>query len=143
MTIKKICVIEDNERDLIQRYSKIARTPNDVYVLLDDGILFDYGAKRDMERAKARVNKHLSEAGFDTSKLGFFKSYDIENPVIDADIYFCDGLKNYCFELADKLGKEKVYIYSDSSRILEQAKEQGYNTVKGALEDIIKNIGEK
>ncbi len=135
----KICVIEDNERDLIERYSKLTNTPNDVHVILDDIVLFDYGAKRDMEGAKRRVNKHLSEAGFDINKL----SYDIENPMADADVYFCDGLKGLCFNLADKLSKERVYIYSDSLRVLEQAKKEGYNLVKGALEDITNNLEEK
>ncbi|MBD3247011.1 hypothetical protein GF378_00120 [Candidatus Pacearchaeota archaeon] len=135
----KICIIEDNERDLIERYSKIARTPNDVHVILDDIILFDYGAKRDIEGAKRRVNKHLSEAGFNINNL----SYDLENPPTDADVYFCDGLKGFCFNLADKLGKERVYIYSDSLRVLEQAKKEGYNLVKGVLEDMINNFKER
>ena len=137
--MKKICVIEDSEKDLIERYSKLVETPNDIYIVLDDVVLFDYGANRDMEGAKRRVNKHLSEAGFDINKL----SYDLENPPTDADVYFCDGLKNYCFDLANKLGKEKVFIYSDNLRIMEQAKKEDYNLVNGPLEYIINNLEEK
>jgi hypothetical protein len=91
----KICILEDDEKDTISRYSSLTQTSHEVYVVLDKAILRD--TTREM------LNSELSGAGFKPENI----SYGFENAPTDAAVYFCDGLKGKCINLAEKLGKDR------------------------------------
>lgn len=125
----KITIIEDNVYDVVDRYAYLTKTQHEVHVVLDEEGLLRTGMRED------RCNSVLCEkGGFNPENI----HYGIDE-ILPADIYFCDGLRGYCFKVVDKLGKDIVYINSDDCEINKRAKERGYNLGgwKGSLEEIM------
>lgn len=124
----KICILEDDEKDTISRYSGLTQTSHEVYVVLDKAILRD--ATREM------LNSELSGAGFKPENI----SYGFENAPTDAAVYFCDGLKGKCINLAEKLGKDRVYINTTNSDLERMAKEGGLRILDRPIKDIVAGL---
>ena len=120
-----ITIIDENERNVVHRYSSIAKTlaPEEVQV-----VLVGYSERNIFARPE------LAKKGFRNVNFG------LEN-IPQADIYFCDGLKGDCFEIADRLGKEKTYIYSNDDYVNDRANREGYKIVDD-LDGILEGLKE-
>ena len=134
----KICILEDDVYDLVERYSGLVKTEKEVYPIL----CFTYDPD---EHKSETTNKNLVKAGFDLNKVGYEHIEDNKRVVpfpSDADIYFIDGLKGRCLKIAELIGKEKVIINTDDSGIETLAKEKGFRTREGkSLTEIISHLG--
>ena len=120
----KIIIYEDDERDLIDRYSKLTKE-HDVHIrftqLEEDEIGY-----RLLERSGFKRENYMNGYG---------------NPQTEnADVYFVDGLKGYCFNILEQLPKDKAFLNSDSGWILKQAQEKGLNIVTRSLDAIISEV---
>lgn len=122
----KILVYEDNENDLIERYASLT-AKHDVYVR-HTSVGFGFGWYHEGFR------KH----GFNPDNL----QDGYGNPSEEsADVYFLDGLNGICFYLLRDLPRDKSFVNSDSSSIIKQAKEQGFNVVETeTVEEIVNRI---
>ncbi|CAG8744787.1 13145_t:CDS:2 [Gigaspora margarita] len=66
------------------------------------------------------VNAHYGKIAAN-SYVSFYNIYKQKTEEINADLFFCDYLLNHpCFDLAWKLGKPAVGIFSDLSAIRKQ-----------------------
>ncbi|MFH1840306.1 MAG: hypothetical protein ABH849_04105 [Nanoarchaeota archaeon] len=129
----KICVIEDYVRDIIERYGGLTESENVVSVVFIDEAYGDATHRRVTRRS-------LVEAGFDPDKVHSYDDVrDCEFP--EAEVYFCDGLRGACFEIADKLGKDRVYINTTNMGIEDRAEEEGYKTCPG-WKSVLKELTE-
>ncbi len=124
----KIVIYEDSENDLISRYAGLTKN-HDVYVRHErrgnfgpSSLRWDYGDKR------FKIN------GFNTDN--FQNGYGDPSQE-SADVYFLDGLRGFCLEIIEKLPKERAFINTDSSSIIQEAKQRGYNVVEGSVKDIV------
>ena len=131
----KICILEDSENDTISRYSFLTQTPHEVQVVLDENILFSLG-RTYKDRVQRAVTSQLSEAGFNSDNI----RYGFDNIPTDAFIYFCDGLEGKCLDLADKLGREKVYINTGDLDLKKIARERGLIVVDKSIKDIVSEL---
>ena len=133
----KICILEDCLDDIISRYSQLTQTPHDVHVVLN----FSWGKS---EGRVNNANKELSEAGFKLSNVIYEDVYiRPEHVPSDATVYFCDGLEGRCFSLAERLGKERVYINTDDLGLEIKAKQGGFRIADRSIKDIVSKLSEK
>jgi len=64
----------------------------------------------------------------------------LDEEIMDADVYFVDGLEGKCFDLLPRLPKEKTYLVTMNENYEERAVSEGYNV---ALEREIPGIVSK
>ncbi len=139
----KICILEDEDEDAIRRYSDrcphfdLTGTPHDVHVVLAEDLIGEYGSgfppgERE-EFGRTYISNKLSKAGFKPENIHYADRSWKDIP-IDADVYFCDGLRGACFSIAERLGKNKVFINSTNMGIEERARKQGFRLLEGTLE---------
>lgn len=119
----RIGIIEDSDYDASERYKSIL-TENEVYLVLID----------QTTREKEVAQKSLQRKGFDMTRFYF----ELDQMPTDLDVYFCDGLKGQCLEVANRFGKERTYIQTSSHHIEEQASQRGYKIRSESLQEIIK-----
>jgi|WetSurMetagenome_2_1015567.scaffolds.fasta_scaffold985311_2 hypothetical protein len=117
----KVMIYEDEFRALFNRYSDLVDN-HDVSVCM---------VGRDV-RLLGAYSKSLQESGFDNSKVkGIIdiksepKPNWVQNPP-KADIYFMDGLNGDCFHILKFLPKDKTYLFTGDSDVIERAKKEGY-----------------
>jgi hypothetical protein len=114
----KIMIYEDNESDLINRYSGLT-SKHDVHVRAGKK-LWDELVYLRRER-ETDLDDELKAAGFDINKI-----CELSDKIEEADIYFTDGLSGGCFYWLGKLSAEKIFLNTDNSGIELKAKEKGY-----------------
>ena len=128
---KKIVILEDDESDLIKRYSSFNNLENEVHVYINS----------------KRFTKELKEAGFTNIHTGlpkkllsekFLNEMNTKNRIrqgalilneetpVEGDVYYSDGLNGECFEFLYSLPKEKVNVCSGSAWIIREAESLGY-----------------
>lgn len=122
----KIGIIDDTETDANNRYGFLNGGSHEVHVLMV-GV-------RERERGGS-VGLLETEGGFSPDRV-YFDPKDMPQ----MDIYFCDGLRGACFEIADSVGKDRTVINSSDDGIVKIAKETGYRVLEGAISEILAKL---
>lgn len=131
----KITIYEDCATDLVERYGNLTEEHNTTIFLLPNPYI-------QIHNPLERTKKFFEIRGFKPTTL------HTELPTIhpQADLYFLDGLRGRCIEIATDLPQNRTYINSTDPRINEQAQKKGYKTVTQQtitnkyLEEILRNI---
>ncbi len=92
--------------------------------------------KRVPDVVKDMNRYELNNNGFNPENIYFCT----ENIPQDALVYFCDGLKGRCFEIAEKIGKDRVYINSTDFSIEEIAKKEGFKLLDKSIEEVVAEL---
>jgi hypothetical protein len=130
----KVCIIEDDYFDLVKRYDVLISTSHDIHIVLNECVLSS--CRHDKDGGKARIGKRISNVGFNPENL----VYGFKNTPTDADIYFCDGLRGECLILAERLGRERVYINTTNEDLRESAEKMGLKTLDKSIMDIVSGL---
>ncbi|MBU0466679.1 MAG: hypothetical protein KKD94_05230 [Nanoarchaeota archaeon] len=125
----KICIVEDDEMDLVRRYSEVLKSNHQVAVVLD----------RISERDAGAVRYALKEAELWPLPNASFH-YGLDNLPTDATLYFSDGLCGSCLDVAKRVGKERVYVNTSDCSLEALAKEQGLRILDRPIKDIISEL---
>jgi len=131
----KIIVYEDNEQDLITRYSCLTERPDryDVHIRHPLKPIMPTSAQ-----AGEWNPKKFSKHGFNPDN--FQEGYWLREGET-ADVYFLDGLGGYCFTLLEEgLPRDRTFIYSGDDNIIDQARREGYNVVDDSVDKIVATI---
>jgi hypothetical protein len=133
----KIMIYEDSRNSLIERYASL-NSEHDVNVRIKGNLLWE---NLELEKEKYGKIIDLSEAGFDHNKiLPLTPKFQEE----DADIYFVDGLDGDCFNLLERLPKDKTFLNTGDGYLEREAIKRGYqkqilrNSPKKTIEAILK-----
>lgn len=123
-------VYEDDPISLVERYSHLNEN-HEVYVHFA-GLFARYLNKKGLRNL-------LKESGFDLKKVkSSFDEVDWFNSPPEADIYFTDGLGGECFDILERLPKERSFLYSGNVVLQKTAKKRGYELVTNNLEKILR-----
>ena len=125
----RICIIEDDLYDLRKRYSFLAGSGRDVYVVIDNtGV--SYTSERNLEE--------INEMGFDRTKVVF----GLEQ-IPTSDIYFCDGLQGgwkFLDQAYDE--KDKFVLCTTHPPFIPEAKERGVRWLDPLEDDFREKLEE-
>lgn len=115
----KVIIYEDNAYDLVGKYFGLSKEKYDIHVRF--GFMNHPG--------NVGVLELLASKGFNN-----VKDLDFDSAFEEADVYFVDGLKGYCFEVLRQLPRERSFLFSGDSDLVNEAKKQGYQTIEHTLE---------
>ena len=128
------------------RYGDIGKNHNVfAYFIEDTGSFLDKGYLDIFKEGTGCDAEVLIKSQFGDSKnleKGVKHFKDIIVP--ERDIWFVDGLRGSWKDVVKWLPKEKVYVCSDSSKYMHEAREMGYNTIDDSqIEKVADNFGKQ
>ena len=128
---KKIVILEDDENDLIKRYSSFNSLENEVHVYLNSNHFTKELKKAGFTNIHTGLPKKLLSEKFlnEMNTKNRIRQRDLilnEETPVEGDVYYSDGLNGDCFEFLQSLPKEKVKVCSGSGWIIREAHTKGY-----------------
>lgn len=131
----KICILEDYFKETIERYSAILpcdvdgkprpEYSHEVHLIFDSVVV--------PPRFRGSGIQSLVRRGVNPRNIHF----DFDYVPIDAAIYFSDWLKGQCFKLAERLGRDKLYVFPANRQIREKAQQRGLKILDRPVEEIV------
>ena len=122
----KIGIFEDDERSLIARY-RCLNENHETHVAYIPHF---------PPRGIGMLLERFEDSGFSRDRVYFSEK---EMPK-DLDVYFTDGLNDFCFYVAEHFGRDKTFILTDDKIIQERAKREEFNLVDRTFGQIIQEV---